>query len=153
MDTKGVKKEVLQEVEFILYEGGEIPEVRFWNSYFYLTSSPPDGLGLYLTEEDLNSLKKAVIDRYLLIIERDLTSDFIDKPFYRGISRAIVNVKRLNKFLENTGLKEKYANIIKRKIKKMFKKFQEELKKQGRDINELASKEELKEFKKTLEEL
>ncbi len=153
MDKTEVKKEVLQEVEIILYEGGEIPEVRFWNSYFYLTSPPPEGLGLSLTEKDIELLKKAVIDRYLLIIERDLTPDFIDKPFYRGVSRVIVNIQRLNSFLENTGLKEKHGDIIKRKIKIMFKKFKEGLKKQGKNLNQMITKEELKEFKKVLEEL
>jgi uncharacterized protein YicC (UPF0701 family) len=115
-----VKDEVLREAEIIKYEGGEIPEVFFWNSYFYLTEPPPKGLGLTLNEEELLVLKRAVIERYLEIIKRDLTPENIEKPFYRGIKRAIVNLGRLKKFAEKEGLEadfklglEKIKNWIK----------------------------------------
>jgi len=115
-----VKDEVLREAEIIKYEGGEIPEVFFWNSYFYLTEPPPKGLGLILNEEELLVLKRAVIERYLEIIKRDLTPENIEKPFYRGIKRAIVNLGRLKKFAEKEGLEadfklglEKIKNWIK----------------------------------------
>jgi uncharacterized protein YicC (UPF0701 family) len=115
-----VRDEVLREAEVIKYEGGEIPEVFFWNSYFYLTEPPPKGLGLTLNEEELLVLKRAVIERYLEIIKRDLTPENIEKPFYRGIKRAIVNLGRLKKFAEKEGLEadfklglEKIKNWIK----------------------------------------
>jgi hypothetical protein len=115
-----VRDEVLREAEVIKYEGGEIPEVFFWNSYFYLTEPPPKGLGLILNEEELLVLKRAVIERYLEIIKRDLTPENIEKPFYRGIKRAIVNLGRLKKFAEKEGLEadfklglEKIKNWIK----------------------------------------
>jgi uncharacterized protein YicC (UPF0701 family) len=115
-----IRDEVLREAEVIKYEGGEIPEVFFWNSYFYLTEPPPKGLGLTLNEEELLVLKRAVIERYLEIIKRDLTPENIEKPFYRGIKRAIVNLGRLKKFAEKEGLEadfklglEKIKNWIK----------------------------------------
>jgi len=115
-----IRDEVLREAEVIKYEGGEIPEVFFWNSYFYLTEPPPKGLGLILNEEELLVLKRAVIERYLEIIKRDLTPENIEKPFYRGIKRAIVNLGRLKKFAEKEGLEadfklglEKIKNWIK----------------------------------------
>jgi len=117
-----IKKEVLNEAEFIKYEGGEIPEVYFWSSYFYLTEPPPKGLGLNLTQEEILLLKKAVIGRYLQIIKRDLTPENIEKSFYRGVSRAIVNLKRLEKFVKNEGLEKDYKFCLE-KIEKWFKIF------------------------------
>ncbi|MBO8144349.1 MAG: hypothetical protein H0Z16_07200 [Thermodesulfobacterium sp.] len=117
-----IRKEVLHEADFIKHEGGEIPEVSFWNSFFYLTESPPKGLGLTLTEKELLFLKKAVMERYLKIIKRDLTPDNTKKSFYRGIERAIVNIKRLKNFAEKEGL-EKDFKLSLQKIKNWFKIF------------------------------
>jgi len=117
-----VRDEVLREAEVIKYEGGEIPEVFFWNSYFYLTEPPPKGLGLTLNEEELIVLKRAVIERYLEIIKRDLTPENIEKPFYRGIKRAIVNLGRLKKFAEKEGLEADFKLGLE-KIKNWFKIF------------------------------
>lgn len=117
-----IRKEVLHEVELIKYEGGEIPEVAFWNSFFYLTNPPPKGLGLTLTEKELNLLKKSVIERYLKIIERDLTPENIEKPFYRGIERVIINIKRLKNFTKKEGLREEFKESLK-KIENWVKNF------------------------------
>jgi len=148
-----LRKEIQDEIEFILYEGGEIPEVCFWNSYFYLTEPPPEGIGLKLSDEELKALQKAVIDRYLLIIQRDLTYEYMDKPFYRGLSRAITNIKRLRNFLENTGLYPEYEGLLRRKIKRWFKKFKDDLKANGKDIKKLFPKEELKKFREEVSKL
>ncbi|QER41710.1 hypothetical protein F1847_02705 [Thermodesulfobacterium sp. TA1] len=149
-----IRQEVLQEVEFILYEGGEIPEVCFWNCFFYLTSPPPEGLGLSLTQEELKALKKSVIERYLVIIERDLTAEFIAKPFYRGISRAAVNVRRLKNFIKNSGLEEEFKDgVLRRKLKRLLKRFEADLKRLGLGLEKVATKEELREFKREVERL
>jgi len=117
-----VRDEVLREAEIIKYEGGEVPEVFFWNSYFYLTEPPPKGLGLILNEEELLVLKRAVIERYLEIIKRDLTPENIEKPFYRGIKRAIVNLGRLKNFAEKEGLEDDFKLGLE-KIKNWIKIF------------------------------
>jgi len=148
-----LRKEVEQEVEVIIYEGGEIPEVCFWNAYFYLTEPPPEGLGLKLTKEELKALQKAVVERYMLIIQRDLTYEYIDKPFYRGIERATTNIKRLRAFLENTGLYPEYEGVLRRKIKRWFKRFKDSFKREGKDISERFSKEELKKFREEVAKL
>lgn len=146
-----IRPEVLNEIEFILYEGGEIPEVCFWNSYFYLTSPPPQGLGLHLSEEEIKALKLAVLNRYLLLIKRDLTYEFIDKPFYRGLGRAIVNLRRLKKFIENSDLTpEIKPTILKKKIKNMFKEFKTKLKQNGENFLLVETNDEINEFKKEL---
>jgi len=106
-----------------------------------------------LTKEEIKTLQKAVVERYMLIIQRDLTFEYIEKPFYRGIPRAIVNVQRLKNFLKNTGLEAEYKGLLRRKVKRLFKKFKDDLKKNNKDISKLASKEELKKFRKEVEGL
>lgn len=115
-----IRDEVLHEVEVIKYEGGEIPEVFFWNSYFYLTEPPPKGLGLNLTKEEIQLLKKAVLERYLKIIKRDLTPENIGKSFYRGITRVMINLKRLKDFAEKEGLESDFKDGLE-KIKNWVK--------------------------------
>uniref|UniRef100_A0A7V6CEL9 Uncharacterized protein n=1 Tax=Thermodesulfobacterium geofontis TaxID=1295609 RepID=A0A7V6CEL9_9BACT len=139
-----IRDEVLREAEVIKYEGGEIPEVFFWNSYFYLTEPPPKGLGLNLTKEEILTLKKAVIERYLEIIKRDLTPENTNKSFYRGIKRAIVNLKRLKKFAEKENLEADFKLSLE-KIKNWFKIF----KTQKPDFQQ----EKLKELEKLLRSL
>ncbi len=95
-----IREEVMEEAELIVREGGEIPEVAFWNAWFYLTEAPPDGLGLSLEGQEEALLREAVVRRYLLIIERDLTPANIGKSFYRGPGRARINWQRLRRFLE-----------------------------------------------------
>ncbi len=123
-----MRKEVWTEAEFIKLEGGEIPEVYFWNSYFWLTEKPPSGLGLKLDSKELEYLKKAVVERYLLIIKRDLTYKNIGTPSYRGPERALINLKRLRTFLKKENLKEIDWNLLKSKIEKWIIQFKEELK-------------------------
>ncbi len=117
-----IREEVLHEAEIIKYEGGEIPEVAFWNSFFYLTEKPPEGLGLNLTEEEILFLKKAVVERYLKIIKRDLSPENVGKPFYRGIKRVIVNLQRLKIFTEREGLKDEFRLTLE-KIENWIKIF------------------------------
>jgi len=120
-----IRKEIIQEAELIKHEGGEIPEVAFWNSFFYLTEPPPKGLGLALSEEEIKFLKRAVVKRYLKIIKRDLTPENIEKPIYRGVKRAIINLKRLKTFAEKEGL-EKDFRLALEKIKNWIKIFKTE---------------------------
>ena len=101
-----IRKEVQEEAELILFEGGEIPEVAYWNAWFFLTSSPPEGLGLCLNAEEERYLKEAVCRRYLTIIRRDLTPENIGKPHYRGVERARINWKRLRRFARREGFPE-----------------------------------------------
>ncbi|WP_297057222.1 hypothetical protein [Thermosulfurimonas sp.] len=112
-----IRQEVQEEAELIVHEGGEIPEVAFWNAWFYLTEKPPQGLGLVLEKEEELLLRQAVIRRYLLIIQRDLTPEYIGKSFYRGPVRARVNWQRLCKFLKKhalspDGYREKIRGLV-----------------------------------------
>ena len=119
-----IRKEVKEEAELIVYEGGEIPEVAYWNAWFYLTESPPKGLGLVLDKEEELVLKKAVIRRYMFIIQRDLTPKYIGKSFYRGPVRARINWYRLRKFLERYAFS---LNGYRERIKELIENFLSEL--------------------------
>lgn len=138
-----IRQEVLNEAEFIKKEGGEIPEVYFWNSYFYLTEPPPKGLGLSLKDEEILFLKWAVVERYLEIIKRDLTPENIGKSFYRGIKRAVINLKRMKKFIKKEKMNgnykiclEKIENWIKIFSLKISPNFGEELKEELKELEE-----------------
>ncbi|NPA39565.1 MAG: hypothetical protein GXO57_03885 [Thermodesulfobacteria bacterium] len=148
-----IRKDVKHEVEVIIYEGGEIPEIWFWNCYFHLTSPPPEGKGLTLSEGEIKALQKAVVERYLIIIQRDLTFEYINKRFYRGIARATTNIRRLRKFLEKTGLYSEYEGILRRKIKRWFKRFKDTAEANGKKLTDLFSEEEIKEFKEEVKKL
>ncbi len=96
-----IREEVLEEAEIIRHSG-EIPEVALWNSLYYLTTDE-EGPRLTLSEAEARILKRAVVERYLTIIERDLTVENIGKSFYRGVNRAMVNWERLAGFARREG--------------------------------------------------
>ncbi|MCF6291313.1 MAG: hypothetical protein L3J03_10010 [Desulfobacterales bacterium] len=89
---------LLEEETLIIRHGGEIPEIAFHGSLYYLCHDP-EGPGLTLTEIDLEPLKQAVIARYCEIIHRDLEPDNRDKSIYRGLARCLANWQRLRTFL------------------------------------------------------
>ncbi len=116
-----IREEVQEEAEIIRHSG-EIPEVAFWNSLHYLTVDE-EGPGLELTLQELHHLKKAVVERYLAIIERDLTVENMDKSFYRGVSRAMVNWERLSSFAKREGFsREALRQMVIEKFRQFLRK-------------------------------
>ena len=97
-----IREEVREEADIIRYSGGEIPEVAFWNSLYHLTEEK-EGPSLILSTEEERLLKRAVVERYLEIIKRDLQLENMDKPFYRGVRRASINWRRLKNFVLREG--------------------------------------------------
>ena len=91
------KKRYIAEETLIIMHGGEIPEVAYHGSLYYLTEDS-EGPGLTIDDNDTVSLKQAVLTRYQAIILRDLDPDNRDKRIYRGLSRCAVNWDRLVKF-------------------------------------------------------
>jgi hypothetical protein len=104
MDTK---KQYVEEEALIVRYSGEIPEVAFHGSVYFLTTDP-EGPEIQLDPNDLLHLKKIVVDRYCEIIRRDLNPDNLDKSIYRGLARSYANWMRLTKFCsrENLRIKE-----------------------------------------------
>ncbi|HIC91231.1 MAG TPA: hypothetical protein EYP21_04050 [Syntrophaceae bacterium] len=86
-----------EEVEWI-QNSGEIPEVAFYTSLYYLTKKE-DGPKLTLSASDIKCLEDAVIHRYKTIILRDLNYSNRGSDSFRGIKRAIVNYNRLKNYL------------------------------------------------------
>ena len=95
--------ELLEDEVLIIKDGGEIPEVTYHSSLFYLTRDP-DGPGISLSEDDLRPLKKAVVEGYRKIIIRDLMIENRDKGLYRGLERCAANWDRVVGFCERENL-------------------------------------------------
>ena len=91
------KETYIEEEAFMVLHSGEIPEVTFHSSLYYLTKDP-DGPGLELNTDDILPLKQAVVKRYRAIIFRDLEPKNRNKRIYRGLARCAANWQRLLKF-------------------------------------------------------
>ena len=91
------KDKYLAEEVFVIQRSGEIPEVTFHESLYYLTEDT-EGPGLSLNSNDIIPLKLAVVKRYREIILRDLNPENRDKSIYRGLARCSANWQRLLKF-------------------------------------------------------
>ncbi len=94
--------EYIEEELLILAHAGEIPEVAYHSSLYYLTEDP-EGPRLALDHTDLLPLKQAVYDRYRKIILRDCDPRLRDKPVYRGLARTVANWRRFIKFCRKEG--------------------------------------------------
>jgi hypothetical protein len=97
-----MREEVIEEKEIIAHSG-EMPEVAFGSSLYFLIEDP-DGPHLTLTSEEITLLKQGVIERYKRIILRDLNPRIRERGEFRSIERAIVNYKRLKRYLEKEQL-------------------------------------------------
>ncbi len=89
----------MAEEKLIVRHSGEIPEVAYHGSLYFLTDDE-EGPQLSLNDEDRRQLKEQVVARYKEIMLRDLTPDNRDKNIYRGLARCIVNWQRLCRFCE-----------------------------------------------------
>lgn len=85
-----------QEVDWI-ENSGEMPEVAFYESLYYLTEEE-DGPKLILTSADIKFLEDAVVNRFKTIILRDLEFANRKSSIFRGLKRAIINYDRLKKY-------------------------------------------------------
>ena len=96
MKESNKKLHIAEEV-FVVQHSGEIPEVTFHESLYHLTEDA-DGPTLELEDEDIIPLKQAVLERYRVIILRDLDPGNRDKRIYRGLARCVANWQRLHNF-------------------------------------------------------
>ena len=87
----------------MLNDGGEMPEVAYHSSLYFLCQDP-DGPQLELDEADLLALKGAVVGRYKTIIMRDLTPENRFTSIYRGVERSCANWQRLEGYGRREGL-------------------------------------------------
>ena len=87
----------LTEELLIVRHSGEIPEIAFHSSLYYLCEDP-DGPQLTLGQNELDLLRQQVVARYREILLRDLSPENRDARIFRGLKRCIFNWERLGKF-------------------------------------------------------
>ena len=107
---------MLAEEILIVRHSGEIPEVAYHGSLYYLTDDE-EGPQLSLSDEDRRQLKDQVVARYKEIMLRDLAPENRDKSLYRGLARCIVNWQRLCQFCRREhhgmeGVREEVADAL-----------------------------------------
>jgi hypothetical protein len=80
-------------------DSGEIPEVAYHSSIYYLTTDE-NGPRLQLSDEEIDCLLDAARCRYRDIILRDMKPENRGKSFYRGLKRSMENWRRFTVFHE-----------------------------------------------------
>lgn len=118
--TTPAKDALLAEELLIVRNSGEIPEIAFHGSLYFLTEDE-EGPRIELTTKDIRQLEKEVIGRYRTIMLRDLEPANRDKRHYRGIKRCIFNWQRLEFFLARQGLDR--ATELRREIAEQLSAF------------------------------
>lgn len=91
------RESLLAEEQLIVRHSGEIPEIAFHSSLYYLCEDPA-GPQLSLTEKELALLRQQVVTRYQEILLRDLSPKNRDARIYRGLKRCLFTWERLGKF-------------------------------------------------------
>jgi hypothetical protein len=101
--TEEERRELLDDEWLIVRNSGEIPEITYHSSLYYL-GQDPDGPDLTLTEIEKQFLKDAAFERYSEIILRDIQLENFHKTIYRGVRRTIYNWHRCLAFGERQGI-------------------------------------------------
>lgn len=115
------KRKHIAEEAFMILHSGEIPEITFHSSLYYLKDDP-EGPGLELQDEDLLPLIEAVSRRYREIILRDLQPENRGKSIYRGVARCAANWQRWLKFcsresLDSAAIQDETAQALQKFLK------------------------------------
>ena len=94
---------LLAEELLIVRHSGEIPEIAFHGSLYYLCEDPA-GPQLTLSQAEVESLRQRAVARYREILLRDLSPENRDARIFRGLKRCIFNWQRLGKFCARQGM-------------------------------------------------
>jgi len=89
--------DLLEDEWLIVRNSGEIPEITYHASLYYLEKDPL-GPGLDLGSAQKQHLKEAAVKRYQEIILRDIQIKNFSKTIYRGVKRSIYNWHRYEAF-------------------------------------------------------
>ena len=95
-----MNNDLSEEIEnewYVVRYSGETPEIAY-NSAIYHLGRAENGPKVRLSEEQVEWLKQAAVDRFTEIILRDLQHANCLKSIYRGINRSIVNYRRFCMF-------------------------------------------------------
>jgi hypothetical protein len=110
------RQELLDNEWHAVRDSGELPEVAYHSSLYYLTA---DGNGphLQLSDDENRCLLEAALLRYRDIILRDMLPENRGKSFYRGLKRSMENWRRFTVFrqrynVEYLGLQQEAAAAL-----------------------------------------
>ena len=95
--TKEERSILLENELFILRDSGELPEIAYHSTLYYLTADP-EGPQLSLNSEEQRLLQEAAMARCKEIVLRDLEPANRDLRIYRGPLRSVYNWQRYQKF-------------------------------------------------------
>ena len=93
---------ILEGEVYVLRDSGEIPEIALHSTLYFLTRDP-EGPQMCLTEEELEMLQDAALERSREIVLRDLRPENRDLGIYRGLRRSIYNWQRMQDFCSRLG--------------------------------------------------
>jgi hypothetical protein len=93
------RQELLDNEWHAVRDSGEIPEVAYHSSLYYLTMDE-NGPLLQLSGEEIDRLLDAARCRYRDIILRDMLPENKGKSIYRGLKRSMENWRRFTVFCE-----------------------------------------------------
>ena len=91
------RRELLDNEWHLVRDSGEIPEVAYHSSLYYLTQDD-NGPHLQLSDEEIDRLLTAARERYRDIILRDMLPENRGKSLYRGLKRSMENWRRFTVF-------------------------------------------------------
>ena len=116
------RRSIVEDELFLLRDSGELPEIAYHSSLYYLTEDQ-DGPGLFLSEGEKRLLQEAALERCQQIVLRDLVPDNRDLGIYRGPQRSIYNWQRYCRFCQRVdqrqddAFKERVAQALVRFIR------------------------------------
>jgi len=120
--TEQERRSIVEDELFLLRDSGELPEIAYHSSLYYLTEDQ-DGPGLFLSEGEKRLLQEAALERCQQIVLRDLVPDNRDLGIYRGPQRSISNWQRYCRFCQridqrqDDAFKERVAQALVRFIR------------------------------------
>ncbi len=120
--TEQDRRSIVEDELFLLRDSGELPEIAYHSSLYYLTEDQ-DGPGLFLSEGEQRLLQAAALERCQQIVLRDLLPDNRDLGIYRGPQRSIYNWQRYCRFCrrvdqrQDDAFKERVAQALVRFIR------------------------------------
>jgi hypothetical protein len=89
--------EILEDEWYLVRHSGETPEIALHSAIYFLTRAK-SGPRVDLSEDYLDRLKEAAVERFSEIVLRDLQHANKGTSIYRGLGRSIINYRRFCTF-------------------------------------------------------
>jgi len=148
--TENERQEILADEWLMVRHSGEIPEITFHATLYFLTEEK-DGPGLKLRASELTTLKEAALERYYEIILRDISVENFHKTIYRGVRRSLYNWHRCKAFAERQFVR--CDDFREKAVRTLLLFVEQGIKAAGRDLPEKFINCSLDELEELTEEL